>query len=408
VWIDTGSRYEAAADNGVARFAEHMFFKGTAKRSQQNLQDDVESRGARLNALTSREQTAFYAKTLEKDVPWAVEVLSDILQNSSFSPEAVDRERGAIVRQIQEAETQLEEVVFDRLHQTAYRGTALGRTVLASVEQIESITDAQLRKFVLNNFTAPRMVLAGAGAITHQQLLQLGEKHFGSLPTSGREPVSLEPARYVGSSIVVREDDYDYLHLAYGFHTAGWSDADHFPLLVIQSYLGSWNSSNASVGVFSSSPLISKIAEHDLASSVTTFNTQYSDTGLFGVYAVSHQPTWASPMMEHVQDTLSYLAIHVDEQLLEQAKRHALSALLAKFDGSTALCEDIGRQMISYGRHMEIREIRARIMAVDAKAVKACANRYFWDQDFALAAIGPTYGVADYTVMRNRTYLSRF
>jgi len=260
---------------------------------------------------------------------------------------------------------------------------------------------------VANNYTAPRMVLAGAGAITHQQLVDLAQKHFGKLPTHGPEEVHKEPARYTGSSIFVREDDYDNLHIAYGFRTAGWADPDQFPLIVLQSYLGSWNA-NCLNGAFSSSPLVSKIAENDMASSVTTFNTQYSDTGLFGVYLVSHQPTWATPLVQHVQNTLAYVSIHVDEQLLEQAKRQALATLLGNFDGSTALCEDIGRQVTSYGRHICAAEIRARIEAVNSITIQAVANRYFWDQDCVMAAIGPTYGLPDYPIMRTRTYLSRF
>ena len=117
VWIDTGSRYESDANNGVAHFLEHMAFKGTKKRSQLQLEMEVENMGGQLNAYTSREQTVYYAKVLKNDVPKAVELLSDILTNSTFSADAVERERDVIMREMQEVESMTEEVIFDMLHE---------------------------------------------------------------------------------------------------------------------------------------------------------------------------------------------------------------------------------------------------------------------------------------------------
>lgn len=123
MWIDTGSRYESDANNGVAHFLEHMAFKGTTKRTQLQLETEVENMGAHLNAYTSREQTVYYAKVLKKDVPKAVELLSDILTNSTFSQAAVERERDVILREMEEVEGIHEEVIFDMLHEAAYVGT---------------------------------------------------------------------------------------------------------------------------------------------------------------------------------------------------------------------------------------------------------------------------------------------
>merc|ERR1712004_870813 len=131
LWIDAGSRYENAKNNGVAHFLEHMAFKGTSKRSQMDIELEVENMGAHLNAYTSREQTVYYAKCFSKDLNRAVEILSDIIQNSTLGEQEIERERGVILREMQEVETNLQEVVFDYLHATAYQGTALGRTILA-------------------------------------------------------------------------------------------------------------------------------------------------------------------------------------------------------------------------------------------------------------------------------------
>merc|ERR1712165_471894 len=161
LWIDTGSRYETAANNGVAHFLENM--------------------GAHLNAYTSREQTVFYAKCLSNDLPQAVEVLADILQNSKLGEQEIERERGVILREMQEVEMNLQEVVFDHLHAVAYQGTPLGRTILGPTKNIKSITRDDLAHYIATHYKGPRMVMAGAGGVNHQELCDLTSKHFGKI-----------------------------------------------------------------------------------------------------------------------------------------------------------------------------------------------------------------------------------
>lgn len=223
VWIDTGSRYESAATNGVAHFLEHMSFKGTNRRSRQTLEMEVENLGGHLNAYTSREQTVYYAKVLKKDTAQALDILSDMLLNSKIEEEGINRERETILREMKEVDQQMNEVIFDRLHQTAYRGTALGRTILGSAENINSITQADIKQYIARHYTAPRMVVAGAGAIDHDELVKLTEKLFKNVPTSapaGQEPY-MEPAVFTGSDILVRYDDMAQAHIAIGYPTGG-------------------------------------------------------------------------------------------------------------------------------------------------------------------------------------------
>lgn len=408
VWIDTGSRYENEKNNGVAHFLEHMFFKGTEKRTRSSLELEVENMGGHLNAYTSREQTVFYAKVFKKDVPQAMDLLADILQNSQISEANINRERDVILREMQEVNTQLEEVVFDRLHETAYRGTALGRTILGPEENIKSISRDDIMEYISNHYTAPRMVIAGAGAIEHEQLVDLSAKCFGNVAATPAVEPYKEPAVFTGSDIRVRFDDMPQAHIAYAFPTAGWTDPDNFPLMVIQTMLGAWNKNTSSgTGEHSSSNLIQRVARGDHATSLMSFNTQYSDTGLFGVYAVA-DPVGQEDLMYEITKSLTDLCYDVDEALMVEAKNQLAMNMLSHLDGSTTICEDIGRQMLTYGRRMHPTEILARIDAVDLKAVKNCANRYFYDRDFALAAIGPLHELPDYNFLRRKTYFLRF
>ncbi|KAG7201205.1 hypothetical protein KM043_003992 [Ampulex compressa] len=285
LWIDSGSRFETDENNGVAHFMEHMAFKGTTKRSQTDLELEIENMGAHLNAYTSREQTVFYAKCLAQDVPKAIDILSDIIQNSKLGESEIERERGVILREMQEVETNLQEVVFDHLHSSAYQGTPLGRTILGPTKNIKSITRNDLVSYVKTHYGPPRFVLAGAGGVNHEQLVQLAEKHFGQMqgPIYEEIPPLLVPCRYTGSEIRVRDDTIPLAHIAVAIEGAGWADADNIPLMVANTLMGAWDRSQGG-GANNASHLAKASAIAGLCHSYQSFNTCYKDTGLWGVY----------------------------------------------------------------------------------------------------------------------------
>jgi processing peptidase subunit beta len=412
VFIDTGSRYEVEeADNGVAHFLEHLFFKGTKGRTRERLEQEIENMGGHLNAYTSREQTVFYAQVFKKDVPKAMDILADILQNSRFTADSIEREKSVILREMEDIEGNLEEVIFDKLHYTAYRGTPLGRTILGPTENIEAMTRERILNYLQTHYVAPRMVIAGAGGIEHKDLVSLSEKLFGNLPKSapdGKKAVKL-PAVFTGSDYRCRDDSLHMGHFTLAFATCGWQDPDYFTLMVIQLLLGSWNKDvpGAALGRHSVSPLISGVINGGFATNIMTFNTLYSDTGLFGVYAVGF-PTRLDAMANLVTKEISRLAFEVDLNALEEAKNHLKISLLSHLDGSKQICEDIGRQLLSHGRRLHPTELLARIDAIDASAVKLAARRFFHDRDHALAAIGPIWELPEYVDLRGRSFLRRF
>jgi len=406
--IDAGSRYEDARSNGVAHFLEHLLFKGTARRSRIDLEKEIENMGAQLNAYTSRETTCFNVKVLKKDVPQAVDLLSDMLQNSLLTTNSIERERDVILRESQEIDNNLHEVIFDRLHQTAYRGTALARTILGSNANICSITKADVDRYVKSHYVGPRMVLSATGAITHKEIVQLAEKHFGNVPSQpvNNVPAFKEPARFTGSDILVREDHMPLAHIAYAFETAGWNDPDQIPLLLIQAMLESWDKSVVG-GKNSTSRLVSTIATRNLADSVTPFNTQYSDTGLFGVYVVAEQ-FGLHELMSVVTSEVTRFSYHVSEDQLDSAKMRLMHSVLQQLDGTSPSNEDLGRQVLTFGRRMHPIEMIQRINAVDVAAIKRCARRFLYDRDIAVAAVGPIYELPDYNFLRRRTYSLKY
>lgn len=205
VWIDAGSRYETDKNNGAAHFLEHMAFKGTKSRNQKQLEVEIENMGGHLNAYTSREQTVYYARVFKNDVPRAVEILADILQNSVLDEAAIARERDVILREGVEVSKQYEEVILDELHSTAFMGTGLGRTILGPDENVKNLTRNDLLDYTKTHYTADRFVIAAAGAVDHKQLVDLTDKHFGGLK-AGSGDFKPERAFFTGSDKRIRFD----------------------------------------------------------------------------------------------------------------------------------------------------------------------------------------------------------
>lgn len=231
----------------------------------------------------------YYAKSFNSDVGRAVDILSDILQNSKLEPAAVERERDVILREQEEVDKQLDEVVFDHLHATAYQGQPLGRTILGPKENIASIQRQDLLDYIKTNYTADRMVLVSAGGIPHDDMVKLAEQYFRSLPSAPPTPyasqIAAEQKRkpdFVGSEVRVRDDTIPTAHIAIAVEGVSWKDDDYFVALVTQAIVGNWDRAMGN-SPHLGSKLSKTVHEHGLANSFMSFSTSYSDTGYEGL-----------------------------------------------------------------------------------------------------------------------------
>lgn len=408
VWIDAGSRYETAQNNGAAHFLEHMAFKGTQKRTQQQLEVEIENMGGHLNAYTSREQTVYFAKVFKSNVPQAVEILSDILLNSKLDEANIEKERGVILREMEEVNKSQEELVLDHLHATAFQGTGLGRTILGPEENIRSLTKADLQGYINQQYTSQRMVLVGAGAVNHEELCQLTEEHFSSVQTTPGSALSLEEekAMFTGSDVRIRFDSDSTAHIALAFEGASWTSEYAFPLMLMQTILGSYDRLSGQ-GKNMASKMCIDVADHELAHSVSAFNTCYKDTGLFGIYAVAPDNK-LDDFMWYLMNNLVRICHKVSDEEVERAKAQLKAVMLMGLDGHSAVAEDIGRQMLVYGRRMTPVEVFSRIDALTTEDVKAAASKVINDKDHALAAVGGLHELPDYNWIRRHSYWLRY
>ncbi|KAK8208180.1 Metalloenzyme, LuxS/M16 peptidase-like protein [Phyllosticta capitalensis] len=405
VWIDAGSRAETDKTNGTAHFLEHLAFKGTQKRTQQQLELEIENMGGHLNAYTARESTVYYAKSFNSDVPNTVDILADILQNSKLEKSAIERERDVIIREGEEVDKQTEEVVFDHLHATAYQGQPLGRTILGPRENILSIQREDLENYIKTNYTADRMVLVGAGGVPHEKLVELAEKHFANLPPEtpaayrSTAVAQKQKPDFIGSEVRIRDDTMSTAHIAIAAEGVSWKDDDYFTALVAQAIVGNWDRAMGS-SPYLGSKLSTFVHNNNLANSFMSFSTSYSDTGLWGIYLVSDAATRLDDLVHFTLREWSRLSLNVTEAETERAKAQLKASILLSLDGTTTTAEDIGRQIITTGRRLTPEEVERVISQITEKDVMEFAQNKLWDKDIAISAVGRIEGLLDYARIR--------
>uniref|UniRef100_A0A8D1YFB4 Cytochrome b-c1 complex subunit 1, mitochondrial n=1 Tax=Sus scrofa TaxID=9823 RepID=A0A8D1YFB4_PIG len=387
MWIDAGSRYENEKNNGAGYFVEHLAFKGTKNRPGSALEKEVESMGAHLNAYSTREHTAYYIKALSKDLPKAVELLADIVQNCSLEDSQIEKERDVILQELQENDSSMRDVVFDYLHATAFQGTPLAQSVEGPSENVRKLSRADLTEYVSQHYKAPRMVLAAAGGVEHRQLLDLAQKHFSSLSGTYVEDAvpAFTPCRFTGSEIRHRDDALP---------------------LVANAIIGHYDSTYGG-GTHMSSTLASVAATRKLCQSFQTFNICYAETGLLGAHFVCDNMS-IDDMMFFLQGQWMRLCTSATESEVVRGKNILRNALVSHLDGTTPVCEDIGRSLLTYGRRIPLAEWESRIAEVDASVVREVCSKYFYDQCPAVAGLGPIEQLPDYNRIRSGMFWLRF
>lgn len=408
LWIGAGSRYENEKNNGAGFFLEHMAFKGTKKHTQLALEQQVESMGAHLSAYSSREHTAYYMKTLSKDLPKAVELLSEVAQSLSLNEAEIEQQRAVVLRELQEVENNIQDVCLDLLHATAFQGTSLGQSVLGPSSNARTLTRQDLVEYVNSHFKAPRMVLAAAGGVSHEELVGLAKTHFSGVPFEYEDdaiPV-LSPCRFTGSEIRMRDDDLPLAHVAIAVEGASATSPDIIPLMVANSIIGSFDLTYGG-GKHLSSRLARLAVEENLCHSFQAFHSSYSDTGLLGIHFVADKH-YIEDMMHWSQNAWMNLCTTVTESDVARGKNALKASLVAQLNGTTPICDDIGRHVLNYGRRIPLAEWDARIDAVTPKMVREVCTKYIYDKCPAVAAVGPVEQLPDYNRMRSAMYWLRF
>ena len=374
-YVATGSRHEQGTENGVSHFLEHMAFKGTERRSAAQIAEEIEAVGGHINAYTAREQTAYYVKVLKEDTALAADIIGDILTHSTFEPEELERERGVILQEIGQANDTPDDIIFDHFQEHAFPDQPLGRPVLGSEDSIRTMPRSMLTGYMKRNYASSNVVVAAAGALTHEQILDLVNRHFTDLPSEPAPPMAA--ADYRGGEF--REArDLDQVHIVLGFPAVAYSDRDYYPTLLLSTLLGGGMSSR----------LFQEIREkRGLVYSIYSFTAPFLDGGLFGIYAGTGESE-AEELIPVTLDELRKVQASVTEAELARARAQVKASLLMSLESTGSRCEQLARQLQVFGRVMPVEETVAKINAVATQDVCRAAARLFRASP-TLATMGP-------------------
>ena len=388
IWVDVGTRHEPPEINGVAHFLEHMAFKGTERRSARAIAEEIEAVGGHLNAYTSRESTAYYAKVLKEDVSLALDILADILQHSTFDPEELERERTVILQEIGQANDTPDDIIFDYFQERAFPDQAMGRPVLGSPEIIRGLRREAVVTYLRDHYSAEKMVVAAAGNVEHERLVDLAATLLSELPA--QRAVTTEPARYAGGDRR-EERDLEQLHLVLGFPGVVLGDPDYYAASVLSTAFGGGMSSR----------LFQEIREkRGLVYAIHSFAHSYRDGGLFGVYAGTGE-TEAAELVPALCEEAARLDDGFTTVELNRAKAQMKAGLLMSLESTSARCEQLAQHLLIHGTPFNPPEIVRRIEEVDDAAIRRVVGRWR-SAPPTLAAVGPLSGLEQFDRVRAR------
>jgi len=390
VWVAAGGRHERAEQNGIAHFLEHMAFKGTARRSALQIAEEIEDVGGYINAYTSREMTAYYARVLAEDVPLALDVIADIVLNPAFDAREIELERGVILQEIGQALDTPDDVIFDWLQEAAYPGQAIGRPILGPAARVKGFGRADLAGFVAEHYGPGQMIVAAAGAVEHDTILGLARAAFGGLAPLVQG--GAEPARFAGQERR-EEKPLEQAHFALGLEAPGYRDRD---LHVAQVYA-------TALGGAMSSRLFQRLREErGLCYTIFAQAGSHDDTGMLTIYAGTGADQIAD-LAALTVDEVRRAADDLTEAEVARARAQMRAGLLMGIESTSARAERLARHVAIWGRVHGVEETLAEIDAATLGRVRDFAGRMLAPgTGSALALYGPVKAAPDLGALRAR------
>jgi predicted Zn-dependent peptidase len=375
IWNFVGGRDELENVNGVAHLLEHMAFKGTKSRSALQIAETIENVGGDINAYTSKEITAYYVKLIAEDLPLGIDILTDILQNSTFAEDELNRERGVVLQEIGMYLDQPDDMIFDYWQEKAYPNQSMGRSILGKTDIIKNITRDQVKDFMTSHYNPNKMIVSAAGKINHDEFVEQISKSCVNLPigiTSNREP-----SKYI-SGEYREEKDLEQIHLLLGFEGIDYHSEDYYSLLVYSSLLGGGMSSR----------LFQEIREkRGLVYGISSFSSSYTDTGLFGIYAGTGN-TQIEELIPVLCDELKNSPNSISEKEINRGKAQLKASLMMGRESAFRRCESAARQLLVFNKVIDPIDTIKQIDAVSKDTVQKIAKKIV-SGAMTISSIGP-------------------
>jgi len=378
IWLGTGSRSEGPHNHGISHFIEHMVFKGTHKRSAKDIAETVDEVGGQINAFTGKEHTCYYIKVLDTHLELALDVLSDMLLSSKFDEDDINREREVVLEEVHMYEDTPDELVHDLHLNHVWSGHALGRNILGTIPAIEKFNSKLIREYYGQFYTPDNIVIAAAGNLTHERLEELSERYFGKM--QGRK----EQGKPVGPTLLpvhtIQQKPIEQVHLCLGTSSVPQSSPDIYTLHILNNILG---------GGISSRLFQSIREEKGLAYSIYSYQTNYSDGGLFTVYAGT-RPTNTAQVLELIWKNITELKTNgITAQELRKTKEQLKGGLLLGLESSSSRMSRVGKMEITLGKYITLDEVVAKIDKVSLEDLEHIGKPLFAENNVSFTALGP-------------------
>jgi predicted Zn-dependent peptidase len=362
VYFAAGSRHESDEEQGLSHFLEHMAFKGTARRDARAIAEAIENAGGDLNAATSVESTAYYARVLREDCGLAMDVLADILTASLFDEAELEREKGVVLQEIAALQDTPDELIFDLFNAAAFPGQPIGRAILGEPEGVRRFGRDSIQRYLGRHYGAKTCIVAAAGAVDHAKIRDEAEARFAALPA--RAPAPVAPARYAGGEKIVAKK-LEQTQVVIGFEGLSYADPDNYAAHIFAN----------AVGGGMASKLFQEVREkRGLAYSIASFHWPYLDSGLFGFEAA----TAGRDLPELVRvglDVLAQAAHGLSEMDMARAKAQTKVGLLTALENSSSRAEQVARQVMIFGRVLTRKEMIEKIDGLGLADVRSTGAR---------------------------------
>ena len=360
LWVGAGARHETERQNGISHFLEHMAFKGTKRRSAQQIAEEIEEVGGDLNAATGLETTAYYARVLRGDEGIALELIADILQNSVFRRPELEGERQVILQEIAATFDSPDDIAYDLMHDAAFPQQPVGRAILGTPDSVGRFTAGDLRGFLRTRYRPENMVISAAGAVRHARIVRHAEALFGGLSGEGRHGAE-RAAKYVGGTRVSAKT-FEQSHLLIGFASPSYREDEYFTAQVFSGLFGGGMSSR----------LFQEVREkRGLCYAIYSNAWGLKDAGLLGIHAATGTDQM-SALIDVIGAELKRAADEPPSRAeLARAKAQLKAGLLMSLESSSSRAEQMARQLLSHGRIAPTEELIAKVDDVTAERMRA-------------------------------------
>ena len=382
VWLARGSRHEPQEQSGIAHFVEHMLFKGTATRTAEDIAQTIDSIGGQMDAFTAKEYASYYIKVLDEHLPLAVEVLADIVMNPAFSAEDIQREKKVVLEEIKMVEDTPDDLVHELFTENFWHNHPLGRPILGTPATVDSLTSDALRAYFTDAYSAPNLIVAAVGNITHEQVRGLVERMFADLPTKAA-PLNGGPPTVV-PKVIIRNKELEQSHVCLGTSGYPQDHADRYSSYVLNTILGGSMSSR----------LFQNVREkRGLAYAVFSGLSAYRDTGSMTIYAGCANEA-VNELIDVVIAEVRRMKDEVmPESELRRAKDHLKGSLMLNLESTSSRMSHLARQEIYFDRHFGLDETLEGVERVTTLEVQRVARDLFADGSLAATVVGAVGGL---------------